>query len=392
MLGRGRLLAALVVLIAVAVALGLWLTRKPPEQGPLKLAPLHFSDLPGWSAGDPRAAFAAFQRSCEAMIAQAPETKLGSYGGTVADWQAVCAASKSADANAARDFFEQWFAPLEVSAGDAKDGLFTGYYEPELKASRIHRGAYRTPVYGLPTDLVSVDLGAFRPTLAGERIAGRVEHHALVPYATRAEIDAKGLRQAPVLFWADDPVAVFFLHIQGSGRVSFDDGVKARVAYAGENGHPYTAIGRTLIAEGRLAKSKVSLQTIREWLLAHPGDARRVMETDASFIFFKELPLGDPNLGAVGAANVALTPWASVAVDKRLHPYGVPVFVATSLPGGETLNRLYVAQDTGGAIRGPVRADIFFGVGDKAEALAGTMKQTGRMFVLLPKPLAARTR
>jgi membrane-bound lytic murein transglycosylase A len=388
-MGRGRLLAALVVLLAVAALLAWWLTRAP-EQGPLELRHLHFSDLPGWSAGDPRAAFGAFQRSCDAMTAQAPATPLGNYGGTVADWQAVCAASKSADANAARDFFEQWFAPLEVSAGDARDGLFTGYYEPLLHASRIHRAPYLTPVYGMPPDLVTVDLGAFRPALAGEHIAGRIEHRALVPYATRAEIDANGLRQTPVLFWADDPVAVFFVQIQGSGRVRFDDGSSARISYAGENGHPYTAIGRTLIAEGGLAKSKVSLQAIRGWLLAHPDDAQRVMETDASFIFFKELPVGDPNLGATGAENVALTPGASVAIDRRLHPYGVPVFVATTLPGGEASNRLYVAQDTGGAIRGPVRADIFFGFGDKAEALAGTMKQQGRMFVLLPKPLAAR--
>lgn len=388
---RGQLLAALVVLVAAAAMLAWWLTRAP-EAGPLRLTRLHFSDLPGWSAGDPRAAFAAFQRSCDVVTAEPDATPMGDYAGTVADWRPACAASKSADANAARDFFEQWFAPLMVSAGDAEDGLFTGYYEPELHASRVHRGRFQTPVYGLPSDLVSVDLGDFRPALAGERIAGRIEHRRLVPYATRAEIDAKGLRQSPLLFWADDPVAVFFLHIQGSGRVTFDDASHARVAYAGENGHPYTAIGRTLIAEGALAKSKVSLQTIRAWLLAHPADAQRVMESDASFIFFKEMPIGDPNLGAVGAQGVALTPGASAAIDKRVHPYGVPVFVATTLPSHETFDRLFVAQDTGGAIRGPVRADIFFGFGDKAESLAGEMKQQGRMFVLLPKPVAARRR
>jgi membrane-bound lytic murein transglycosylase A len=389
MLGRGRLLAALVVLVAVAGLLAWWLTRVP-QAGPLKLTRLNFPDLPGWSAGDPRAAFAAFQRSCDVLTAEPDATPVGDYGGTVQDWRAVCAASKSADANAARDFFEQWFVPLQVSAGAAKDGLFTGYYEPELHASRIHRGAFQTPLYGLPSDLISVDLGEFRPALAGERIAGRIERRKLVPYATRAQIDAKGLRQSQVLFWADDPVAVFFLHIQGSGRVTFDDGSHARVAYAGENGHPYTAIGRTLIAEGQLAKGQVSLQTIRAWLKAHPDEAQRVMETDASFIFFKELPIGDPNLGAMGAQGAALTPGASVAVDKRLHPYGVPMFVATTLPSHAPLNRLFVAQDTGGAIRGPVRADIFFGFGPKAEALAGEMKQQGRMYVLLPKPVAAR--
>ncbi len=248
--------------------------------------------------------------------------------------------------------FELWFQPFAVSAGDARDGLFTGYYEPQIRGSRLHRGRYRTPIYGVPSDLVTADLGDFRGALAGERIAGRIVRRKLVPYATRAEIDAQGLGQAAVLFWSDDPVAVFFLHIQGSGRVSFDDGSKARVAYAGENGHPYTAIGRTLIAEKQLAKDKVSLQTIRAWLQAHPHEAQRVMETDASFIFFKESPVGDPALGAVGAQGVALTPDASLAVDKRLHPYGAPVFVATTLPSGAALNRLFVAQDTGGAIRG----------------------------------------
>lgn len=384
---RGQLFAALVVLIAVAAALAWWLTRAP-EAGPLTLTRMYFSDLPGWSSGDPRAALAAFQRSCEVLTAKPDETQVGAYGGTVADWRPACAASKSADA--ARDFFELWFQPFAVGAGEAKEGLFTGYYEPELNASRIHRGPYRTPVYGLPSDLVSVDLGDFRGELAGERIAGRVVRHRLIPYATRAEIDVKGLRQSQVLFWANDPIAVFFLHIQGSGRVTFDDGSRARVAYAGENGQPYTAIGRTLIREGALAKDEVSLQSIRAWLLAHPDQAQRVMESDASFIFFKESAIGDPNLGAVGAQGAPLTPGASIAVDKRLHPYGAPFYIVTSLPSQERLDRLFIAQDTGGAIRGAVRADIFFGFGAKAEALAGEMKQTGRMFVLLPKTVAAR--
>jgi len=390
-MGRGRILLVLgVFLLVLAGALWWWLTRAP-VQGPLKLTRVNFSDLPGWSAGDPKHAFIAFQRSCAMLTAQADETKVGGYGGTVADWREVCAASTKSDANAARDFFEQWFAPLLVSAGDAKDGLFTGYYEPQLNASIARHGPYRTPVYGRPNDLVEVDLGQFREALKGERIAGRVEHHRLVPYADRAEIDAKGLKTARVLFYADDPVAVFFLHIQGSGRVAFDDGSKARAAYDGQNGHPYTAIGRTLITEGQLTKDKVSLQTIRAWLIAHPDDAGRVMETDASYVFFKLVPIGDPNLGAVGAQGVALTPGASIAVDTKLHPLGVPFFVTTTSPTThQALNRLTVAQDTGGAIKGAVRADLFFGFGPDAETMAGLMKQTGRMYVLLPRALARR--
>jgi len=390
-MARGRILAGLVVLIAVAAFLIWWLTR-PVAEGPLKLAAVHFPDLPGWSSGDPKRAFLAFQRSCKALTADTDDTKVGAYAGTVGDWRPACDASFSADANTARDFFEQWFRPVEVSAGDAKDGLFTGYYEPEIHASRLHRGKYRTPVYGLPSDLISVDLGEFREAFKGEHIAGRIDHHRLVPYATRAEIDGNGLRTAQILFYADDPVTVFFLHIQGSGRVAFEDGSKARVLYAGENGHPYTAIGKTLIADGALEKGKVSMQSIRDWLVAHPDKAEAVMQSDASFIFFREMPIGDPNLGAPGAESVPLTPEGSIAVDLRLHPLGVPFFIATSTPDGQAMNRLFVAQDTGGAIRGPVRADIFFGFGGDAENLAGAMKQSGRMFALLPKQVAARIR
>src|SRR6202012_5885309 len=245
----------------------------------------------------------------------------------------------------------------------AKGGLFTGYYEPELRVSRTRHDRYQTPVYGLPDDLVSVDLGTFRDALKGERIAGRIEGHKLVPYATRAEIDADGLKSSHVLFYGDDPVAVFFLHIQGSGHVVFDDGTVARAAYAGQNGHSSTAVGKTLIRMGALKRENVSMQTIAAWLHTHTAQARAVMESDASYIFFKETPLGDPSLGSPGTEDVALTPGASIAVDNKIHPLGVPFYIATTTPDGKPLNRLYVAQDTGGAITGAVRADIFFGFG-----------------------------
>ena len=237
--------------------------------------------------------------------------------------------------------------------------------------------------------MISVDLGAFRPFLRGERIAGRIEGRRLVPYATRAEIDAKGL-SAPVLFYADDAVAVFFLHIQGSGRVRFDDGTNARVDYAGQNGQIYTAVGRSLIARGALKRADVSLQSIRAWLKANPLAARQVMETNASYVFFKEDPIDDPALGAKGAEGVALTPGASLAVDPRLHALGVPFFVSTTLPNAKPLRALYIAQDIGGAIKGALRGDIFFGFGAEAENLAGEMKQDGQLFALLPKNVAAR--
>ena len=311
-----------------------------------------------------------------------------------ADWRGACANAQTVnakDARNARRFFEQDFLPLQVGAGDVKDGLFTGYYEPELHGSRTRHGRYQTPVYGLPADLITIDLSQFPSALSSQRIAGRIDGAKLVPFATRAEIDAKGLKSSRILFYGDDPVAVFFLHIQGSGRVVFDDGNVARVAYAGQNGWPYTAIGKTLIEEGAMTRDRMSMQAIRDWLRVHPNRARKIMESDASFVFFRELPLGDPTLGSPGAEGASLTPGASIAVDMKNHPLGAPFFVVTKMPGSKTdLHRLFIAQDTGGAIRGPVRADIFFGFGPDAKLNAGGMKQTGQLYVLLPKGTAAR--
>lgn len=311
----------------------------------------------------------------------------GLYAGTVADWRPACEAAASA--TNARAFFEHWFAPVVVSAGSNRNALYTGYYEPQIMGSRKPHGAFRYPVYDMPSDLVSVDLGQFRDSLKGESIAGRIDGRHLVPYPTRAEIDARGLKTARVLFYTDDPVALFFLHIQGSGRVRFTDGSVARVAYAAQNGQVYTAIGRELVRRG-VPRQGMSLQVIRAWLKDHPDDAQAVMETDASYIFFQEEPLGDPSLGVKGAEGVPLTPQASLAVDPRLHAFGTPILVSTQLPGGAPFDKLMVAQDIGGAIRGPARGDIFFGVGAKAELLAGGMNHTGQMVVLLPKPVAAR--
>lgn len=389
---RPRFLATIFLLVVVPVAAALvWWWTKPPVAGPLRLTQAQFSDLPGWTNSDPRAALAALRRSCWQTEAKPPAAPVGDYAGHVSDWRDICRRlpPNPKDAPDARSFVEHEFTPLAIGAGAMKDGLFTGYYEPELHASRTRHARYQTPVYGLPNDLVSVDLGAFRDALKGERIAGRVESQKLVPYDTRAEIDAHGLKSSHILFYGDDPVSVFFLHIQGSGRVVFDDGSVSRAAYAGQNGHPYTAIGKTLIKMGALKRENVSMQSIAAWLRVHPGKARAVMESDASYIFFKETPLGDPALGSPGTENVPLTPQASIAIDTKVHALGVPFYIATTTPDGHALNGLFVAQDTGGAINGPVRADIFFGFGHHAESLAGEMKQSGTMYVLLPKAVAA---
>ncbi len=356
-----------------------------PAPGALTLSRASFSDLKGWAMSDPRPALAAFQRSCQVLAAKPDHEAMGTYGGTLADWRQACDAAQKADPGKARAFFATWFAPVAVTAGRVEQGRFTGYYEPEINGSRTRHGAFQIPVYGKPDDLIQADLGAFRPTLAGERIAGRLDGMKLVPYAARAEIAAHGLRHAAVLFFTDDKVELFFLHIQGSGRVTFPDGSSARVAYAAQNGQPYTAVGKTLIARG-VPKDGMSLQVIRAWLKAHPADADAVMNADASYVFFSEEPVGDPALGAKGAEGVPLTPKASLAVDTRLHGLGTPFFVAGPAP----LGRLLIAQDIGGAIRGVIRGDVYFGYGEQAENQAGTMNQTGRFYALLPKPVVER--
>jgi membrane-bound lytic murein transglycosylase A len=354
-------------------ALAWWWLSRPTAL----LTATRFSNLPGWGAADLNPALAAFRRSCEVIATKPPAEPVGDYAGVASDWQKACG-KNSTDA---RRFFEENFTPYAFG----NQGLFTGYYEPEIHGSRIRHGAYQSAVYGLPADLIRVDLGQFSSQFKGEHISGRLQAQRLVPYASRAEIDAQGLATAKTLFWCDDPVALFFLQIQGSGRVRFEDGAMARIAYAGENGRPYTAIGRVLLAGGRLARDKISLASIRAWLKANPKLAQGVMEADQSFIFFQEAPLGDTSLGSPGVEGVALTPLGSMAIDLRKNVLGAPYYVAA-----DPVRALLIAQDTGGAIRGPVRGDIFFGFGAEAEARAGGMKSPGRMYVLLPNDVAAR--
>jgi membrane-bound lytic murein transglycosylase A len=358
-------------------------TTKPAAQAESwSMARVSFDALSGWNSSSAGAALQSFRRSCAVLAKRADDAALSGvgYAGTAADWRGVCAGA-GGDAKA---FFAANFTPYALSAPG--DGLFTGYYEPEIRGSRTRQGAYQTPVHGMPSDLVRVDLGQFIPKLKGERVSGRVSGNTLVPYANRKEINAA--TKAPVLFYTDDAVALFFLQIQGSGRVVFTDGKMGRIGYAGENGRPYTAIGRTLIAENALTRENVSLQTIRAWLLANPARAQGVMEGNESYIFFEEKPLGDAALGATGSLGVALTPGASLAVDPRIHALGAPFYLDAG--GPDPVQGLLVAQDIGGAIRGSVRGDIFFGFGPDAERRAGAMKAPGRLYVLLPNAVAAR--
>jgi membrane-bound lytic murein transglycosylase A len=368
----------------------------PPPADRLVLKPARFADLPGWAADDHEAALAAFRRSCSRLDRLPDDRALDgfAFAGTGADWRPVCAAAAAvAGRDGARAFFEAHFLPVAAFNNDRAEGLFTGYFEPTLRGSRRPGGSYSIPLYRRPGDLVTVDLGLFRDSLKGQRIAGRVVEGSLRPYADRTAIERGALQGRGLeLVWVDDAVDAFFLQVQGSGRVELDDGGVMRVGYAAQNGHPYTAIGRVLIERGALAREQVSMQTIRDWLAANPAEAGALMQANASYVFFRELD-GE---GPLGAQGVALTAGRSLAVDRAFLPLGLPIHVAASRPAAEpggadvALNRLLVAQDTGGAIKGPVRGDVFWGPGREAAEIAGRMKHAGRYWLLLPRAVAAR--
>ncbi len=366
-------------------------TPRPPPAPRLTLAAARFGDLRGWREDQVAAAMPALRKSCDALAKLADDAPLGPDGvaGTAADWRAPCSAAAALVASsddAARRFFEAEFAPFLAGNNGKREGLFTGYFEPELRGARQPGGRYTVPLLRRPPDLVMVELGQFRPAWRGERIAGRVVDGRLRPYASRVEIERGALdRQHLGFLWVDDAVDAFFLGVQGSGRVRLEDGSLAQVGYDGQNGYPYVAIGRLLVERGALAKEDVSLATIRAWIAAHPDEGKTLMDENPSYVFFRELR-GD---GPLGAEGVVLTAGRSLAVDAAFLPLGVPVWLDIA-QDGRALRRLVLAQDTGGAIRGPVRGDLFWGFGAEAEAAAGSMRAEGAYYLLLPKRLAER--
>ena len=340
-----------------------------------------WADLPGWADDDPRAAWQAFLRSCGRLEGQPI-------------WRNSCALAEALPPTASpREFFETQFLPYRVANADGSvQGLATGYYEPLLRGSRRKEGPYRYPLYATPADLLIVDLSAINPELKHLRLRGRLEGRRVIPYYPRAEIE-RGLPSlaGKALLWVDDPVDLFFLQIQGSGRVQLPTGEMVRVGYADQNGQPYKSIGRYLVEQGELKLEQASMQGIKAWGAANPAKLDALLDQNPSYVFFRELPqtANGPNAdadGPVGTLGVALTPERSIAVDPRYIPLGAPVFLATTWPGStQALARLVLAQDSGGAIRGAVRADYFWGFGDAAGAQAGRMRQSARMWVLLPR-------
>ena len=399
------ILLVIAALVLVAIGLRFWLSRRGeglaglldlwPSEDRLVLEPASFADLPGWREDAVEETVPALLRSCERVATLPDGAPIGGqpFAGTAGDWREICAEASqlpSGDREGTRRFFEGRFRPYAARNHHNPFGLFTGYYEASLNGSRKRGGKYTVPIYMRPPELVMVDLGRFREELKGRRIAGQVVDGDLVPYPDRQEIDAGALAGRKLeMVWVDDPIDAFFLHVQGSGRVRLTDGSEMRIGYAAQNGHPYTAIGKELIARGALPRENVTMQSIRAWLQAHPDQLRSVLEKDASYIFFQEIK-GE---GPLGAEGVPLTPGRSLAVDLKFMPLGVPLWLVCGAPApreGEPnrkIERLMMAQDTGGAIQGPVRGDFFWGSGDEAESVAGRMKQRGRYWLLLPNTL-----
>jgi membrane-bound lytic murein transglycosylase A len=357
----------------------------PPAPSPPKanvLEPVEFADLPGWIEETFTDSLPGLRAACARFRTQST-------------WQPACAAAGSLDsspgssAGVLRDYFERYFTPWRASTPEGKvSGLMTGYYEPLLRGSRVKHGPYQVPLYAPPDDLLVIDLASINPELRNMRLRGRLEGRRVVPYYSRTEIERGA---APVagkeILWVEDPVEAFFLQIQGSGRVQLDSGELVRIGYSDQNGHPYVSVGRVLIDRGDLQPGEASMQGIQGWARSHPERLSEMLDQNPSYVFFRELPASaNPSLGPPGAIGVPLVPMRSIAVDPRFIALGAPVFLATTWPSSEApLERLVFAQDTGGAIRGPVRADLFWGFGNDAGQQAGRMRQSGRLWLLWPK-------
>ena len=360
-----------------------FLPKPSPGIGPA----LAWQAVPGWTLDQHADSLPALLASCGILSSRS------------ANWQSICTEAsriRAGDHQSARIFYEQWFSPHAVFDEDGNsEGLLTGYYEPLLYGSRHQSDRYTVPVYAKPNNLIQVDLGAVYPELKEMRLRGQIVGDRVVPYPDRTQISGAALPEAEVLVWLDDPIDLFFLQIQGSGRVVLNDGTSIRLGYADQNGHPYRAIGLELVERGALALNDVSMFSIRDWLDENPDQVPAILNTNPSYVFFLENNNSEP--GPIGSLNVPLSAERSLAIDPGVIEPGLPVWVDTSLPTSETQSagkikgvryqRLMQAQDTGGAIKGYVRADIFFGAGEQARQFAGLMKQPGKLYLLKPRQL-----
>lgn len=380
-----------VVVAAIAIAVLLHNNTKPKNQFTLSVA--SFNQLPGWQQDNQSAALAAFVQSCANITKPQKNPFLGeqAWSGNFSDWQNICKAASKIKLNdpvAARNFFQTQFQPYLVSNGKDNQGLFTGYYLPLLNGSLTPSKTYDIPIYGKPNDLVSVDLGLFKPNLKGIIIKGQLINGNLYPYPSQRKIDRGAItKTAPVLVWVNSKIDRFFLAIQGSGLVKLTNGKVLLLGYADSNGRAYTAIGKYFVDQGILTKENISKNTIVAWLKTHPDQVDSILDKNASFVFFRILNNDAP----LGTEAVPLTPQRSLAVDSQYIPLGAPIWLDTTLPTNsktdalQPFQHLLIAQDTGGAIKGIVRGDVYWGAGETAENIASDMKNSGRYWILLPK-------
>ncbi len=385
--------------LILAAAMGCAMTSVPLQQAVAEkaLQPANFSDLAEWRGAGHAEAYRSLALSCAEITGNPGRFKSKRrFAGRAADWSAMCktvSRKPRLPAETARRFFEKHFQVFRVVPETGRKGLFTGYYEPEVKGSRTRTASFPVPIYAKPDDLVTFNKAERTATglRYGRRVAGKPK-----PYFTRKQIEQGALRGRGLeLVWLSSWADAFFMQVQGSGRVRLPDGSAFRLGYAGKTGLPYTAIGAVLIKTGDVAREDMSMQAIRAWMTANPKKARALMWHNESFVFFRPVTLVDETLGPIGAQQVQLQPEVSLAVDRSLWAYGTPVFLETTLPATDDtaerpFNRLMIAQDTGTAIKGRVRGDIFFGAGERAARLAGRMQSPGNMFVLLPHAVARR--
>jgi membrane-bound lytic murein transglycosylase A len=392
---RASLLAAALVALA-----GLSTAAYCGPQEPIKFAdtqyePIRWKDLDGWAGDDHATAFAAFLESCRALNVNRPA---GREQSTMAEaLKAICARGQAAvplEEDGARRFFEDNFRPLRISKLGEADGFLTGYYEPIIEGSRVPTGEFRAPLYRRPPNLVVSGrrkLGDSFPS-KGVKVGRRLGRRKIVPYYDRGEIEDGALDGWHLeICWLRSELDVLFAQIQGSARIRLEDGAILRVNYDSHNGWPYTPVGRVLIDRKIMTKDEVSMQRIRDWMEANPDDGKDVRRQNKSYVFFRITDLATED-EAVGGQGVPLMPGRSVAVDRSLHTYGTPFFIAADLPiandrAGTKFRRLVFAQDTGSAIVGPARADIYFGAGDEAGRMAGRIRNPGQFVMLVPRAL-----
>jgi membrane-bound lytic murein transglycosylase A len=343
------------------------------SSGPAKLIlqPTDFSELKGWQQGDHTKALSAFQKSCQSLVRRPKNFTMGAHAGTAEDWRNVCLEALRHPRDEKR-FFEKNFTPFTAQNRGKADGLFTGYHVPELQGSHKRTSRFKYPVYRMP-------------------------HNGKAPNQSRKNIEDGSLKDKNLeTAYVDNAVDLFFMHIQGSGNIRMQDGSLLRLGYAGQNGHTYRSIGAYLIEQEIMTKEEVTAPSLKEWLHNTPKYATFVMHQNPSYIFFRTLP-GPATAGPIGSQGIELTPEHSLAVDNSFIAYGTPIWLQTELPATshsdqKPLNQLLIAQDSGGAIKGPIRGDIFFGSSKHAERLAGNMNATGKYYILLPNSVAARSR